>query len=224
MKPSTALATALATLFSLQSSIAAPLQAQFTAIVTSTSSISGLPPIGTEVHGAITFDYDPTSYSLTNDCGAVCASYLYSTSPYEYFVHLGSSEIAVQYTGLAVSDNTTILDPLAPAKDLIEFAMKSQSVGYNLVLSGASSSFSGTAIPSIEALTALGQEGYFYITGPSFNNLLTAKVNSFSILPVPEPSTATLVALGIAAYLSMNLRSRRIEKAQSQPSCVHREV
>ncbi len=224
MKPSTIFAIALAMSSGLQNSTAESLQAKFSAIVTSTSAISGLPPVGTEIQGAITFDYDPASYSLANDCGPACTSYFYSAASYQYFVNLGSSAITSPYTGLAVSDNTPLLDPLAPAQDFIEFATKSQSVGYNLTLSGPSSSFSGTAIPSREALTALGQDGYFYITSPSFNNLLTAKVNSFSVSSVPEPSSVLLLALGIVAILAMNQRSRHIATPKEQFSYVHCEA
>lgn len=215
MKPSIILAIALATLSSLQISMAAPIQAQFTAIVTSTSHTAGIPPIGAGIQGVITFDYDPSSYSLANDCGPFCTSYFYSTSPHHFTVNLGSSVISTPYTGLAVSDNTTFLDPLAPAKDAIDFATKSQGTGYTLVLNGPSSSFSGTAIPSLAVLTALGQEGYFYITSPTFDNLLTARVNSFFISSVPEPSVALLLAFGIATLLGMKSLSRRVAEPKN---------
>lgn len=214
MQPSTILAIALATSSVLQTSKAEPIQAQFTAIVTSTSAIPELPAIGTTIRGAIKFNYEPASYSLANDCGPTCTSYLYESVPYQYLVDLASSSITTQYAGLAVSDDTTILDPLSQAKDVVEFATKFQAVGYNLILSGPSSSFSGTAIPSIEVLTALGQEGYFFITSPSFDNLLAAKISSFSISPVPEPATVLLLSLGIVAILGMSGRSRHIAISQ----------
>lgn len=212
----TVFAMALSTMATVQAARAEPFQINFFALVTSADSGLGLPVVGSNIHGAITFD-EASGLPIPGPGCVPCGFYSYRSPPSQYVVDLGTSTLVTQNVGVGVYDNSTLLHGLAAApNDFVEFTTKSGPSPWSffLTLSGDALAFSGTALPTFETLRSLGQQGRFEIFNNQLQSVLRAQLTGFSIASVPEPSAAILFAIGVGS-LVLRHRGQRTQAHQA---------
>lgn len=174
---------------------AEPVTLSFTAEVRNTTT--GYPDPGSFISGTFLFDRDPGTYVASSSADGM--DYWYGDAKYGMEVRFpsGSPDLSSSGGGISVADH--YLYTPEPT-DLAFFGTKRNGITYALMLFGPDTSFSGNALPSDDWLSHGWTEGYFMLQD-SFHagSVLSARLTSFTVSTVPEPSTLVLLLAGLGA-------------------------
>lgn len=183
-----------------------PITVSFSAIVSKTSA--DYAPLGSVITGSFVFDLDPSTYQTLVPPGESNAlQYTYSGEPYGMQMQFagGSPDLSMGGDSVQVYDGFPYAsEPI----DLVGFGTKRNGISYSLLLEAAPDSFIGTALPTIEWLTSGWNNAYINVFNDfGFKTEVVASITSLSVAPVPEPETAVLLLLGLAAVWGAKRRA-----------------
>lgn len=163
---------------------------------------AGYAPVGSVITGHYVFDRDPASFTSQ----AVDPRFLLGEAGTDYFYLSSMGETRVQFPsgspdlsrGLRAIEVTDNVSWAEPSMDSVSFLHKFNAISYFLDLRGPDTSFAGTALPSNSWLSNGWTEGYFMMQDPFHSStVLSARVTSLVVSPVPEPATAALMLAGL---------------------------